>query len=454
MSSPGDSRQGQAGLRCAQAHVRPVSSKMLRPRILIQSGSYELDNLGDQSMVRAAIGRISERLPGAVISVVSRSIQGLRSVAPGAHAVPVENKSEWKLVRLVYLGARKTVPSVDPFLRAHFPRLFHGLLRLKARKLINREVLRETDFMIVSGGAYFTDVFPGQAWSSLERMRAAEILGIPFALVGQGIGPLTDPAMRHAAAELLPRARLIAVRERETSLRLLHELGVGDENIFVTGDDAVEEAWLRRSADPGSSIGVNLRVAPYAGTSVDDATSMRVSLRSIVAATSAELVSLPVCISESVESSSDATVAKHILSGLGTSPGTDAVPTSVSDLIVRVSACRVVVTGSYHCAVFALSQGIPAVCVYNSEYYRIKFLGLKDLFGVGCEVISITSEKFSDRLAAATIEMWGHAASLRPVLLSAAEKQIAAGRRVYDELCSIIATEWSESRRSSGKSAA
>ena len=405
-------------------------------------------------MIRAAIGRISERLPGAVFSVVSRSAEAVRYIAPGAQAVPVEDRGEWRLVRLLYLRMRKTVPSVDHFLRAHFPRLFHQLLRLKARKLINRDTLRETDFMIVSGGAYFTDVFPGQAWSSLERIRAAKMLGVPFALVGQGIGPLTDPAIRNAAAELFPHARLVAVRERETSLSLLRELGVSDENVFVTGDDAVEDAWLGRAEHPGRFIGVNLRIAPYAGTSAEHVASMRESLRILVAETGAELVPLAVCVSESVESSSDAIVAEHVLGGLATSRGGDAAPTSVDDLITRVSACRVVVTGSYHGAVFALSQGIPAVCVYNSEYYRIKFIGLKDMFGVGCEIISISDDRFPHRLAAVALEMWRNAPSLRPALLSAAERQRVDGRRAYDELCSIIATTCPESRRLAGEFAA
>src|SRR5262249_48275716 len=44
-------------------------------------------------------------------------------------------------------------------------------------------------------------------------------------------------------------------------------------------------------------------------------------------------------------------------------------------------ACRVVVTTTYHAAVFALSQGVPAVGMYRSEYQRTKFAGLSDLFG-------------------------------------------------------------------------
>jgi hypothetical protein len=36
---------------------------------------------------------------------------------------------------------------------------------------------------------------------------------------------------------------------------------------------------------------------------------------------------------------------------------------------VRVSTCRILDTGAYHLAVFALSQGIPVVALSSSGYY-------------------------------------------------------------------------------------
>ena len=436
------------------ARHQPVLSEMQRPRILIQSGSYELENLGEQAMIRSAIGRIRDRLPGAVFAVVARNCDALRALAPDAECVPVENKGEWKVVRSLYLAIRKRFPAADPFLRAHLRQFFHSLLRLKARQLINRDILGKTDFMIVSGGGYFNDVFAAQAWSSLERIRAADSLGIPFAIVGLGLGPLADPALRGAAKELFPRARIIGVRDREASPRLLRELGVSDVNVFVTGDDAVEDAWRGRAADIGNGIGVNLRVAPYAGTSVEHIAAIREGLITAVAATRGVLIPLPICIAESAESSSDFDVAQDVISGVAGARRNTVAPPSVSDLTALVSTCRVVITGSYHCAVFALSQGIPAVCIHNSEYYLTKFQGLKDLFGSGCRLISMSSDSFSRTLATVTLETWNDAPSLRPALIVAAEKQIDAGRRAYATLSSIIATETQDSRRARRESAA
>ena len=110
-------------------------------------------------------------------------------------------------------------------------------------------------------------------------------------------------------------------------------------------------------------------------------------------------------------------------------------------LIERVSHCRLVVTGSYHCAVFALSQGIPSVCIYNSEYYALKFRGLANQFGIGCAVIDRSGAMFREQLRDAILESWRTADETRPTLLRAAESQVEAGRRAYDALCAIIADD-------------
>ena len=44
-------------------------------------------------------------------------------------------------------------------------------------------------------------------------------------------------------------------------------------------------------------------------------------------------------------------------------------------LIAVVADCRVIVTGSYHAAVFGLARGVPAVCLTRLSYYDAKFAG-------------------------------------------------------------------------------
>jgi len=399
-------------------------------RILVQGGSYELDNLGDVSMLEALVERITSAQPNARISLFSRNATQARRIWADIELLPVEGKRQWRLVHDGYLQLRRSLPIVDKSFRLLLPRVYEKLLHIKARQLVNRREIQSADLLLLSGGGYITDVFPGQAWSALERLDAALDDGIPFALFGQGVGPLRDRSLISAARRVLRHAKVIAVREKLVSVPLLEELGVPSERIIVTGDDSVEAAYRARKAELGNFVGVNLRVAGYTGMSISDVDAIRAPLHGAVQQIGSKLTALPVCIVDSVESASDATIAARLL---GSDDGQN-VPATSEQLIARVSMCRTVVTGSYHAGVFALSQGIPAVCVFNCEYYEIKFRGLAAQFGTGCIVLDKSADDFDARLVEAIVDAWENAERWRPALLDAAQSQVEAARKAYDHL--------------------
>lgn len=408
-------------------------------RILVQGGSYELDNLGDVSMLETLVDRILAAHPGARIAVFSRNHEQLRRISSKVELVPVEAKGEWQLIHRGYIRLREILPVFDQGFRQLVPGLYESLLHLKARQLVNRNEIRKTDLLLLSGGGYITDVFPGQAWSALERIDAAISEGIPFAMFGQGIGPLRDPALLSATRRLLPHARLIAVRERLTSVPVLESLGVAADRIVVTGDDSVEAAYRVRRPGLGTLLGVNLRVADYAGMTTTDVDAVRTPLLQAAREIGAQMVPLPVCVIDSVESASDATIAARLLlDASDRHDGDERVPSTAGALIARVGACRAVVTGSYHAAVFALSQGIPAICLFNCEYYETKFRGLEAQFGAGCEVLDKSAHDFDVSLVHAIALAWNNAEVWRAGLLDAARKQVEAGHAAYDRLWDTI----------------
>jgi polysaccharide pyruvyl transferase WcaK-like protein len=401
-----------------------------RLRILVQGGSYELDNLGDVSMLEALVERITSAQPNARIALFSRNATQARRILADIELLPVEGKRQWRLVHDGYLKLRRALPIVDKSFRFLLPSVYEKLLHIKARQLVNRREIQSADLLLLSGGGYITDVFPGQAWSALERLDAALGDGVPFALFGQGIGPLRDRSLIAAARRVLPHAKMLAVREKLLSVPLLEELGVPPERIVVTGDDSVEAAYRARKAELGNLVGVNLRVAGYTGMSISDVDAIRAPLHRAVQRIGSELTALPVCIVDSVESASDATIAARLL---GSMDGQN-VPATSQQLIARVGTCRIVVTGSYHAGVFALSQGIPAVCVFNCEYYEIKFRGLAAQFGSACAVLDKSSDDFDARLVDAITDAWENAELWRPALLEAAQAQVDAARQAYDHL--------------------
>lgn len=107
-------------------------------------------------------------------------------------------------------------------------------------------------------------------------------------------------------------------------------------------------------------------------------------------------------------------------------------------VVRQVSRCRLVVTGAYHAAVFALAQGIPVVCLSNSTYYSAKFQGLEDLFGCGCETVILSDQNASNKLSVAMEDMWKSAATVRTSLREAALRQIKLSCSAYKQIQNLF----------------
>jgi colanic acid/amylovoran biosynthesis protein len=219
---------------------------------------------------------------------------------------------------------------------------------------------------------------------------------------------------------------------------LLASLGVAKDRILVTGDDAVELAYARRPPRLGAGLGVNLRVAAYAGTTPEHLAALRTGLLGVAQACAAPLVPVPVSRNRA---DSDSESLRLLLQGQDRLVVGTFEPDSAEQLIDQVGLCRLVITGSYHGAVFALSQGIPAVCLVRSPYYAHKFLGLQGLFPAGTGVLYLDEREFSERLLDMAKTLWASAASLRSQLLAAAAEQVQASHRAYQHLFTVVGSD-------------
>lgn len=403
-------------------------------RILVENSGYDLDNLGDVCMLQVAYGRLHAAFPRAEFDIITRNRRGLARFCEGARAVSAEQNWAWRRARDVYTRLRRATPSFGPAIRAHTPGAHDCLLRFRARHSVSKRVVRRADLFVVSGGGFLTDVFRGQTWSVLERLQASLEEGAPVALFGQGIGPLRDPVLLEKARAVLPGAVLIGLREKVTSLPVLERLGVPRERVVVTGDDAVEPAYLARREEMGEHLGVNLRVAEYTRVGREMIAAVREPLQDAARRLKSGMLSVPVSLSGDVESASDLAVADSLIGGPRASGSGGEAPDDPRAIIDRVGRCRVVVTGSYHAAVFALGQGIPSVCLFNSEYYEVKFRGLAELFGEGAQVLSLSDGRLREKLIEEILNAWERAEVWRPRLLREVERQVTAGRAAYERL--------------------
>jgi colanic acid/amylovoran biosynthesis protein len=420
-------------------------------RILIDSGSYHALNVGDVAMLQTGIERLRELWPSASIAAVTSAPRTLAIHCPGVNAVPLVG-------RVLFLGDRffgraaQFVPGALRHHLAHFedrlrrdwPNALSSLIAVKRALALRPDysaprayvrAVEHADLVIATGAGVFADPFVENAMGVLATLEEAQRLNTPTALMGQGIGPLTNDTLARRMAHVLPRVDVIALRERRESVRLLTSLGVSPDRIIVTGDDALEPAQRRTPRQLGGAIGVNVRVAGYAGVSGSDVDAIRPAVQRAAMRLVAPLVPVPIAHHPDCH---DGVAIREMLAESGDALQPVPEANTPARAIDAVGQCRVVVTGSYHAAVFALAQGIPAVGLAATPYYVHKFTGLAELFPGGCATVALDESDADVTLERAIVSAWTNAPDRRDQLLRAARAQIDAGRAAYLQLGQIV----------------
>ena len=412
-------------------------------RVLIDPGCYNLRNMGGVAMMQVAIGRTQAQWPGATVAAFTDDPVQLARHFPGVQPVAHQDLRRWlsdhyllgPVHRLAHGRAADRLVDWQLGLRASRPGWMHAATLLRMR--LSREDLRDyrafvheisaANVVIVSGAGGINDDFGGYVRGMATLLEAAVARRAPAALFGQGVGPLSDPVLRARLSRTLPRLDVIGVRESRRGPALLAELGVPKARVFETGDDAIELA-LAAGSGARTALGVNVRLAPYTGIDESTVTAIRPAVQAFARARGAPL--LPVPIGLHAHAADDHAI-RLLLAGVDDASDGGADLDTPQRVIDQVSRCRVVLTGAYHAAVFALAQGIPAVCLADSQLYIDKFAGLADAFGGGCTVVPVKPPDLAGRLDAALTAAWDAAPLARAPLRAAAERQAARSRDAY-----------------------
>jgi colanic acid/amylovoran biosynthesis protein len=362
--------------------------------VLIEPGNYTGGNIGDVSMLAVALQRLRRAWPGAEVKVQGLDRDSLAAIDAEAQLLDPYGSVAWSyfhvplLARIALMARRRRPGAVRDYLDA----------------------VRAADLVLVSGGGFMNDVFRRHALTVLDTLEMAIESGAVTALVGQGLGPITDRHLRRRIAEVLPRVGLITLREGVAGPQLLASIGVPSDRVRVTGDDAIALAYAARHETIGNTLGVNLRVAPYMGFTENDVGLVGRTLREH----GAPLTPIPIAADDCA--SIGRIVGQMVF-----------MPRTVSEVIDVLPGCRVVVTGSYHAAVFALAMGIPAVALARSAYYIAKFRGLASQFGSACRVVLSSGQELGDAID----DAWSGAVEVRGDLLDAARRQITLGEAAF-----------------------
>jgi Polysaccharide pyruvyl transferase len=260
--------------------------------------------------------------------------------------------------------------------------------------------VRAADAVVASGGAYVSDTRPEAGAGVLSLLAMAQRFGKPTAMFGQAIGPIGARRLRACASAVLPRLTVLGLREGRISAALALFLGTPPAAIRITGDEALE-LFTGESVAEGYALGVAGRAGTDCAGTDETAAAIGVLLRNAATFFRAPVAGIPVS------------------------------PCDPGELSMAVAGCRAIVTGSYHTAVSALAQGVPAVCLARSAWQEAEFSGLAAQFPGACPVVSLTEPDLAMGLRTAIGHAWHMPVADRAAALHAAEYRRGAGRGAY-----------------------
>lgn len=420
-------------------------------KIVVENSGYGLDNLGDVAMLQVAVERLKALWPSAKFFVITSDQEKLSFYIPDAIPIDLEQKRAW-LSKYNVIGGihhlfpkklKKWLSTQEQLLRVLWPSFSLGILSLRfgkdspkylsAKGFVDK--IKEADLVIATGGGYVNDTFWEHSSQLFDVLLLAQKFEIPTAMVGQGLGPISNKLLLKQFKRVFLNLELISMREGKFSPELL-EKSIAKNNVAIpkrltTGDDAIEKAFKLRAEKMGMELGLNIRNANYANLPDNVLAELGSIVRSYVDTHNLNYQLLPISMIKGI---SDIEALEKLLQ-LELDNSVQA-SLEVNDIIHRIAKCRVVITGSYHAALFALSQGIQVIGLTASKYYDNKFLGLLHQFEYGVQIVYLNEN--IEVLPQYIETAWQRAEFQRERLLESAKSQINQGMHAYTSLYELI----------------
>jgi len=118
----------------------------------------------------------------------------------------------------------------------------------------------------------------------------------PTAMLGQGLGPLQNKRLLRKASGGMRWLQVLGLREGRNSPALAAKLGVPADHVFVTGDDAIEPAYLLRPSSIGTLLGINVRATSYSSVQAPELRVLRGALSHLLAELKVQPTVIPISI--------------------------------------------------------------------------------------------------------------------------------------------------------------
>ncbi|HLH56001.1 MAG TPA: polysaccharide pyruvyl transferase family protein [Verrucomicrobiae bacterium] len=384
-------------------------------RIILDNGAYTLRNMGDVAMLQASVRRLRELADRPELMVLTTNPQLLNRYCPGTIPLSVKSRDA---------GYAPLRPAGSPWAE-WWARFKLRWKRVPKEAVEFQNALAPAHAVFLCGGGFLNDLNPYQTRPVLRMLTDAAARGKRVAMFSQGLGPLESPELLSLLGMACRAGVKVALREPLHGVEILERAGANAARYSITGDDAIEAAVEHRNVVDQTALGFSIRQVAYSEVESKHLEIAGSALDELATRLSAQVVPLPVSFNSH---ESDHAVISKLTGAEVPELGAD----EPEALIRATGRCRLVVTGTYHAAVFALAQGIPCVSFYVSTYYRNKMDGLSRQFPGGCKLVDLNLPDARVRLIQSALEFWETTRnSLSQELRAAASEQVLVARGFY-----------------------
>jgi len=248
---------------------------------------------------------------------------------------------------------------------------------------------QQFDALHIAGGGNLTDTFPRELFKKCCLIHAFAEQRKPIVLTGQQLGPFRSRLLRKALGRALRKANFVGVRDMGESLTFCSNahldqgsfafMGVDSLGLPPADDSSVRELLEQHGLRANQFLALNLRFTSYA---LKDPSCFQ-TFGSLVD-NLATFLGMPVLVVPIQLTGWDSDVVSgQKIAGASSAPisvmhGSGLTAPLVKGILEKAFGAIGV---SHHFCTYALSQGVPAVCIYEGDYYKQKARALAASWG-------------------------------------------------------------------------
>ena len=340
------------------------------PRVLI-TNAVPL-NGGDEALLRATIGLLTDEFPGCAITVLCKDVETCQKYLPD-----LQLDSDLEYIRYPSTATEQRLFRArtlvnDAVGAAWSARLSRLLANRAERRIIGH--YRSADLVVSSAGGFLHDFYGIE--HRLLGFEMALDLGKPVVILGQSVGPFLKPRSKSRVRDVLGRLDAIVLREAR-SLQHLREIGIDPARVRIGADVAfywrrLAPHLFRPKSAPVRRIAMSFRQWTHYGVQADELVRKGAELcrHLLDSSRSTEILFLSTCqgLPEYVD---DSCVARSVLDmlppDLRSRCRIDGRRHSPEQLIGAYSQADAYIGMRLHGAILAMLGGTPAMAIAYEE---------------------------------------------------------------------------------------